>query len=146
MAQLICVSCGRALPEGAKKFQPCRNNILLQKYCTEETRVAEYLAMLRKIELWPTKTPFEESSIADIAVRFAPVKVDLKHTCTAGKSCPLIFVLELLLSRISQIQGSVRRFCLLCARNVEDWRHDTKRLHEGWTTVQAMRQLVSTRE
>ena len=130
MMQLVCVSCGRALPEGAKRCHPCRNRSLLQKYCTEETRVAEYFAVLRKVELWPTKSPFADSSVADIANRFACAKVNLKHNCTAGKSCPLILVLESLVNRVSQVQGSAKGFCLLCVRHVEEWRHDTKCLHK----------------
>jgi hypothetical protein len=53
------------------------------------------------------------------------------NNCAAGKGCPLIVVLESLLGKISQIQGSVEGFCLLCVRHVEDWRHDTKCFHKS---------------
>lgn len=129
MVHVVCASCGRALPEGARQCHPCRNKDLLPKSCTQDTRVGEYFAVLRKVELWPTKGPFGKSSIADIAHRFACAKTDLKHVCAAGNGCPLIIVLHVLLGRISKIQGRVKGFCLVCVRHVEGWTHDTKCLH-----------------
>ncbi|KAF2185899.1 hypothetical protein K469DRAFT_738836 [Zopfia rhizophila CBS 207.26] len=89
-SQLICVNCGRTLPEEAKKCHPCRNSLLPPKYCTSETRIAEYFAVLRKVELWPTAKPFEICSVSDIAFRFTCAKADLKHNCAADANCPLL--------------------------------------------------------
>ncbi|PVH92414.1 hypothetical protein DM02DRAFT_508345, partial [Periconia macrospinosa] len=68
-SQRLCTLCGRALPEQAKKCHPCYNTDLPPKYCTTETRIAEYFAVLRKVELWPTLQPFGACSVSDIISR-----------------------------------------------------------------------------
>ncbi|KAH8728860.1 hypothetical protein GQ44DRAFT_747278 [Phaeosphaeriaceae sp. PMI808] len=89
-SQLFCIECGRILPGQAKMCHPCHNSELPPRYCTSETRIAEYFAVLRKVELWPTATPFRMCSILDTTFRFICAKADLKHSCTGGTYCPLL--------------------------------------------------------
>ncbi|KAJ6197799.1 hypothetical protein J3E72DRAFT_269392 [Bipolaris maydis] len=81
--QLLCTQCGRSLPGNAKKCHPCRNTELPTKYCTSETRIAEYFEALRKAELWPTLGSFAACSVSDIASRFARARKGMRHTCEA---------------------------------------------------------------
>jgi hypothetical protein len=118
-SQLICLLCGRALPDVAKKCHSCRNIVLIPRHCTTETRIAEYFAVLRKAELWPTTKMFRELPISDIASRFTSAQVDLKHSCTAGSSCPLLTNIDALIARVDKIQKSITGLCLACARQPE---------------------------
>jgi len=115
--QLLCTQCGRGLPGGAKKCHPCRNTELSTKYCTSETRVAEYFVVLRKAELWPTLGPFAACSVSDISFRFASARKDVRHTCEAGDSCPLVTSLKLLSKKADEAQMGVFGLCLHCVRN-----------------------------
>jgi hypothetical protein len=118
-SQLMCVLCGRTLPEVAKKCHLCRNSILVPRHCTSETRIAEYFAVLRKAELWPTAKLFREWPISDIASRFISAKADLKHSCTGGSSCPLLTSMESLIARVDGVQKSITGLCLACVRQPE---------------------------
>jgi ribosomal protein L40E len=115
-SQLICVLCGRTLPGQAKKCHLCRNSNLFPRYCTSESRIAELFAVLRKVELWPTAVPFKTYSISNITSRFTSAKAELKHSCAAGNSCPLLMNLEALLGRVSRVRKRIVGLCLSCVR------------------------------
>jgi ribosomal protein L40E len=118
--QLLCMGCGRSLPADAKKCHPCRNTDLLVKYCTQQTRVADYLDILSKANLWPTVTSFAESSVSGISSRFLCAKKDVKHSCEAGRSCPLLKILDLMTDRANESQDWANGLCLRCVRDGED--------------------------
>jgi hypothetical protein len=120
MQNLSCVDCGRVLPMEAKKCHPCHNETLEQKYCTMETRVAEYFDILRKCELWPSIRPFQCCSVSDIAFRFACAKRDLKHDCAMASQCPLRLAVDDLNNAVHRIEGKVHGLCLQCVRE-ERW-------------------------
>ncbi|KAF2007595.1 hypothetical protein P154DRAFT_593126 [Amniculicola lignicola CBS 123094] len=120
-SQLFCIDCGRTLPGQAKKCHPCNNTTLPQKYCTSETRISDYFAVLRKVELWPTTVRFGIYSISDTAVRFTCAKAELKHSCSAGTSCPLLLNLNSLLERVDRIKRDMEGFCLRCVREDDEW-------------------------
>ncbi|PVH91051.1 hypothetical protein DM02DRAFT_546556 [Periconia macrospinosa] len=119
--QRMCMLCGRTLPEVAKKCHPCYNSDLLVKYCTSETRIAEYFAILRKVELWPTVQPFGNSSVADIVSRIARAQSDLKHDCTADSSCPLIVHMDTLTGKARRIEKGIIGLCLRCIKESDGW-------------------------
>jgi hypothetical protein len=127
-SQLICVLCGRTLPAEAKKCHPCRNSHLFPRYCTSESRDAEFFAVLRKSELWPTAVLFKTYSILNITSRFTCAKAELKHSCAAGNSCPLLINFEALLGRVSRVQKRIVGLCLLCVRQ-DDWQAGAKCCH-----------------
>jgi hypothetical protein len=118
--QLFCINCGRTLPGQAKKCHPCSNTELPHKYCTSETRIADYFAVLRKVELWPTAKPFGTCSVSDTVTQFTCAKTDLKHSCAAGTSCPLVINLDSLSERVNRIRRNVNGFCLRCIREEDD--------------------------
>ncbi|KAJ6282176.1 hypothetical protein J3E71DRAFT_361123 [Bipolaris maydis] len=115
--QLLCTQCGRSLPGNAKKCHPCRNTELPTKYCTSETRIAEYFEALRKAELWPTLGSFAACSVSDIASRFARARKGMRHTCEAGNSCSLVTSLDLLFKKAEEAQVGAVGLCLYCVRN-----------------------------
>lgn len=125
-SQLLCIDCGRTLPAQAKKCHPCNNSELPQRYCTSETRIADYFAVLRKAELWPTAKPFGMCSVSDTASRF---KADLKHSCAADTSCPLLVNLNSLSERVDRIKRNMSGFCLLCIREDDEWEESNKCTH-----------------
>jgi hypothetical protein len=127
-SHLICVLCGRTLPGQAKKCHLCRNSRLFPRYCTSESRVAELFAIFRKVELWPTAVRFKTYSISNITSRFTCAKAELKHSCAAGNSCPLLMNFEALLGRVSRVQRRIVGLCLPCVRK-DGWEVDTKCYH-----------------
>jgi hypothetical protein len=78
--------------------------------------VADYFAILRKVELWPTVVLFRTSSVSKIAGRFLRAKADLKHDCVAGSRCPLLKSLDTLLESVCEIRSGIDGFCLRCVR------------------------------
>jgi ribosomal protein L40E len=114
MQKLFCIECGRTLPIEAKKCHPCRNVILEQKYCTTDTRVADYFDTLRICELWPSTSPFRNCSISDIATRLVCVKRDVKHHCVMESRCPLHLAVHELSNKVDQIEKAVGGLCLQC--------------------------------
>ena len=129
-SQLFCVECGRFLPGVAKMCHPCHNSELPLRYCTSETRVAEYFTLLRKVELWPTATPFRTCSVSEITFRFTCTKADLKHSCTAGTYCPLLVNLESLVGRADRIKKKMNSLCLRCIREDNEWEETTNCVHK----------------
>ncbi|KAL2824363.1 hypothetical protein BDW59DRAFT_172896 [Aspergillus cavernicola] len=104
---LVCMSCGRTLPAAAKKCHPCKNIELHPKFCTSENRVAEYFGALRATSLWPSLEPFQKCSASVLATRVANARSSLRHSCAAGKICPLELGLEMLITSIQQILDGV---------------------------------------
>lgn len=96
----VCVTCGRTLPDSAKRCHPCSNNDLYLKICNSDSRIAEYFAALRKAELWPSVKPFDTCSPSDLAFRISRAKTDLGHNCSGLFSCPLETELEKLNNQI----------------------------------------------
>ena len=117
----MCTQCGRTLPEVAKKCHPCRNSDLSAKFCTSETRVASYFAMLQQVGLWPTVEPFRRFSVSSIISRLYRAQQDLKHTCTGGTFCPLRIHLSDLVERARQTEKSNSGLCLHCFRDDDEW-------------------------
>lgn len=130
LSQLMCILCGRALPEVAKKCHPCSNSDLLPKYCTSETRIAEYFAVLRKAELWPTVQPFANLSVADIVSRIARMHSDLKHNYAAGDSCPMIVHLNVLKTKAGRIEKGIIGLCLRCVKQNDEWEENQRCNHQ----------------
>jgi hypothetical protein len=128
-ARRICVLCGRTLPGEAKKCHLCRNSDLIPRYCTSESRVADFFEVLRKVELWPTAVLFKRYSISDITSRFTCAKAELKHSCAAGNSCPLLTNFESLLGRVSRVQKHIVGLCLPCVKQ-DKWGLDINCVHE----------------
>jgi hypothetical protein len=118
--QLLCTVCGRSLPCEAKKCHPCHNTDLQGRFCTKETRVAEYFEILRKAELWPTVASFVECSVSDVSLRFTRARKDAKHVCEASYSCPLLMTLDLLITKAGEAQDWANGLCLRCVRDGED--------------------------
>lgn len=56
----------------------------------------EYIDILRRLDLWPTKTAFNERSVTDIAGRLHNVDSTYMGKCMAGQDCPLVKELKLL--------------------------------------------------
>lgn len=125
---LFCTSCGRSLPLNAKKCHPCSNTELAQRYCTSETRVSDYFAIMRRCELWPSIGPFQSCSISELASRFEFTKFDTKHSCEAASRCPLQVRLEELCGRVRRIKDNMTGFCLYCAKE-EGWTESDKCAH-----------------
>ncbi|KAF2803433.1 uncharacterized protein BDZ99DRAFT_453758 [Mytilinidion resinicola] len=111
------------------KCHPCHNTALSPKYCTSETRIAEYFAILRKVELWPTAKPFGVCSVSDIVFRFTCAKADLKHSCAAGTGCPLLTNLDALSRRVDRIFRDTTGLCLHCIRKDDEWDEYQKCVH-----------------
>ncbi|KAK3906043.1 hypothetical protein C8A05DRAFT_12187 [Staphylotrichum tortipilum] len=104
----LCQNCGRRLPPAAKKCSSCLNSSGLQvSYCTCQTRVAEYFAVLRRCNLWPSVRPFKECTISELANRFARAEDDRLHRCNAGRDCALRKALERLSERVDKIVSDV---------------------------------------
>ena len=99
----MCMGCGRWHPPGAKKCHPCKNSILHQRHCTSQYRVAEYFAIMRRNELWPSLEPFKTCAISDLAFRFACAAGDTRHQCNAGLGCPLKVELRALSKKVGRV-------------------------------------------
>ncbi|KAE8334735.1 hypothetical protein BDV24DRAFT_145307 [Aspergillus arachidicola] len=48
MQGVICIECGKAHPVSVRKCYSYNNNDLLTKYCTGDSRIGDYFAVLRK--------------------------------------------------------------------------------------------------
>ncbi|RYN85778.1 hypothetical protein AA0119_g13126 [Alternaria tenuissima] len=103
-SQLLCIVCGRSLPNGAKKCHSCHNTDLQGRLCTHGTRVAEYFDILRKTELWLTVTSFTECSVSDVSSRVARARKGAKHICEANNFCPLLTTFDLMITKASEAQ------------------------------------------
>jgi ribosomal protein L40E len=119
MQRQVCMNCGRTPPMEARKCHPCNNPTLYQRYCTFESRVAEYFAILAKEELWPSVTPFEICSLSDLVLRLTCAKNDVKHSCVAGSRCPLNSELGQLCDRVCRFETGVIGLCLRCVKRGE---------------------------
>jgi ribosomal protein L40E len=119
MQTKICDHCMRVLPVEAKQCRPCRNEDLAQKYCTMETRIADYFEILRKCDLWPLTGPFQSCSVSAIISRVADIKRNLKHDCALASQCPLHLVVDVLNNAVQGIKEEVIGLCLQCAREGE---------------------------
>lgn len=89
MPYMECPLCGRKHPQDAKKCHPCSNTQLRQRFCSEETRVADFILALRQVWLFGVDDDFHSLSINDLVTRIASVSRDSKHVCAADVSCPL---------------------------------------------------------
>lgn len=119
-----------ALPEVAKKCRPCSNSDMRPKYCTTETRIAEYFAVLRRVKLWPTIQPFANSSVEGIVSRIACAKTYLKHNCPSGDSCTLITHLDTLAGNAKRIEKDTVGLCLRCIKENDEWEESQKCNHQ----------------
>lgn len=108
MTDRLCMGCGRRLPATAKKCHPCYNESLQQEHCTNQTRIAEYFAVLGRSELWPSVAPFQKCTISELANRFARAKDDRQHQCDAGLDCPLQNELERLSEKVDRIIENIK--------------------------------------
>ena len=81
MRQKECTNCGRRHPAAAKMCHPCYNTQLRQRYCTAETRVSEYIAALRRAELWGDKRRSDALSNAELKTRMSHAYYGLRHYC-----------------------------------------------------------------
>ncbi|PLB45999.1 hypothetical protein P170DRAFT_512599 [Aspergillus steynii IBT 23096] len=107
MQGLLCVLCGRTHPDTARKCHHCKNNNLIDKYCTSDSRIAEYFAALRKSRLWPSLEAFQNSSADEIASFISQIRRALRHSCHTI-SCPLESELDRLTKSANEIIGEVR--------------------------------------
>ncbi|KAL5401418.1 hypothetical protein PMIN03_011532 [Paraphaeosphaeria minitans] len=127
--QRMCTACGRTLPEQAKKCHRCQVFDLPLKYCERDTRIADYFAILRQVELWPTLRPFGNCSISDIMFRIICAQTDVNHACSAGLSCPLLVNLGILTEKARRIEKNIRGFCLRCIREDYEWDESKRCTH-----------------
>ena len=104
-----CMSCGRDLPAEAKQCRRCGTTELFKNACTSEYRVAEYFAILKRFELWPSIDPFTTKSLSDIMHHFECAEMDHNHQCGANEGCPLLHELvhlyHLTLEALDDIEG-----------------------------------------
>jgi hypothetical protein len=128
-SQLVCTACGSALPEYAKKSHRCHNSDFPLKYCTSESRIAEYFAALRQVELWPTTKPFGMRSVSDIVCRITRAKTDPDHICAAGVYCPLLMNLNALSETANRIKANINGLCLRCIKEDNEWEGREECLH-----------------
>ena len=103
MSNMECALCGRRHPSNARKCHPCSNDNLRQRYCADETRVAEYFAILRQNRLFGTGDHFASLSCAVITERLASTTNHVKHACSGADDCPLKKELQGLLKDMSQL-------------------------------------------
>jgi len=80
---------------------------LQDEYCTSQTRIADYFAILARNGLWPSLEPFGERIVFELADRFARAMDDRKHQCHAGADCPLRRALEGLSHNVNRIVEDV---------------------------------------
>ena len=106
MQGLVCMLCGRTHPDTARKCHNCNNRNLIDKYCTSDSRVAEYFAALRKSRLWPSLEAFQNFSVDEIASLISQARWAPGHSCRTA-SCPLISQLDRLNKSVSRIIGEV---------------------------------------
>jgi hypothetical protein len=112
MSGLVCMSCGRIHPDTAKKCHPCNNTELIDRHCTSDYRVAEYFAILRRCELWPSLNPFTTCALSDITFRIKCAQTDHKHQCGARADCPLRRELDGLVDRVQRTLKDIKRIPL----------------------------------
>ena len=65
--------------------------------------MAEYFAILRRSELWPSTQPFTRHALSDIELQFKNAQTDCKHQCGAGDGCPLRRELNRLSERVQRV-------------------------------------------
>lgn len=106
MHQMECICCGRRHPQNAKKCHPCNNDDLRQRYCTDETRIADFCLILREAWLFGVEERFDSLSVASVVERLSFACKSFKHSCDAEDSCPLKVELRNLLRDVSQLQSS----------------------------------------
>lgn len=86
----FCPPCKRIVEHGVSSWcRDCMQNTLIALPCTQHSRVGEYLAYLRKANVWPTVESLKRRSvthIADCVIR-AP---RLEHRCSGEHRCPLM--------------------------------------------------------
>lgn len=104
--------CGRKPPAEAKKCHPCNNSELRARFCTDETRVADYMLAIRQAELWGFSKPLECLSVAQIAVQMTFARDNARHRCSAGLNCPLLKELERSVSKICLLRDNGTAFDL----------------------------------
>ncbi|KAE8359907.1 hypothetical protein BDV27DRAFT_168241 [Aspergillus caelatus] len=107
MDGMVCANCARTHPVGARKCHPCKNSDLITKYCSSDSRIAEYFATLGKANLWPSVEPFQSCSATEIALRISQSAQILRHSCQAPE-CPLQSELDMLVRKINGAIGSVK--------------------------------------
>ena len=112
----FCGSCGRRLPESAKKCHPCYHSKIYPELCNRESRIAYYFAALRQASLWPATQALSKLSARMLGHRTLEMSATLQHDCAAGADCPLKQEVENLAISASEIQSRVRGFCLDCLR------------------------------
>lgn len=113
MNSRLCTDCGRRLPATAKKCHPCYCSTLQDEYCTSQTRIAEYFAVLSKCELWPSLGPFQKCTVLELVERFDCLKEDNQHQCSVKLDCPLARALERLKAKVDRIVKNTRGIALL---------------------------------
>ncbi|OIW27011.1 hypothetical protein CONLIGDRAFT_672449 [Coniochaeta ligniaria NRRL 30616] len=98
----VCPPCGETFPGQVEKCQ-CGQS-LVDRYCTVESRVAEYFALLRRFDLYPFVTPFSTCSLDDIDGKIAGMYALHGHTCDGLFDCPLAVAI----SRLDDESRTVR--------------------------------------
>ena len=106
MHQMECIRCGRRHPQSAKKCHPCNNDNLRQRYCADETRIADFCLILREACLFGVEERFDSLSVASIIERLSFTSKTLKHSCDAEDNCPLKLEFWNLLKDISELQDN----------------------------------------
>lgn len=104
MHQMECIHCGRRHPQNAKRCHPCHNDDLRQRYCVDETRIADFCLILREAWLFGVEERFDSLSVASIIGRLSITSKTLKHSCDAEDNCPLKVELRNLLKDIVQLR------------------------------------------
>ena len=116
---MICIACGQTLPDSAIKCRSCKNTKLHQRLCNSDSRVAGYFAVLRKADLWPIMMQVHTFSPLELAFRISGAIEDLRHSCAALNSCPLVTELESLSNKLFSMLEKVKGMPLYPLRRHE---------------------------
>lgn len=112
MPHMECPLCGRRHPQDAKKCHPCDNTQLQQRFCSEETRVADFILALRQVWLFGVDEDFHSLSIKDLVTRVSCANQNSKHGCAADVGCPLKKELQNLSKACSEIRDNAKGMSL----------------------------------
>ena len=66
------------------------------------------MAELRRVELWGYAVPLESLSVSDIQSRITLAREGTKHTCAAGRNCPLRIQFGDVIDNLQRLQAENR--------------------------------------
>lgn len=100
----VCRPCG--LTFGAQVTTCWCGKSLVERYCTVESRVSEYFALLGRFGLYPPVRPFGTCSLHEIDSKIRDVLDGHGHDCEGGLQCPLKAALSKLWNESKDISAA----------------------------------------